>query len=174
MHVQRKDALERLETIKKGDDYDIGIECLREVDEHLKYIGIQSGRINDCWSEVISALRLLNTNKHLDIFKPTVIWIRRNIPQEEWDFVKDLFLCYSKKSEDDIHDLFRFLQQSRTADPVQRRWDLFLVIGKEISGTYVSRDLGKSSDQHRDIGVKGKGKLFSGDGQPEKSKCTIL
>ncbi|XP_053373240.1 uncharacterized protein LOC128546546 [Mercenaria mercenaria] len=61
MHVQRADALERLETIIKGEDGDSGIECLREVEKHLKYINIQFGRINGCWSEVISALRLLKT-----------------------------------------------------------------------------------------------------------------
>ncbi|XP_053373246.1 uncharacterized protein LOC123531839 isoform X3 [Mercenaria mercenaria] len=160
MKVQRKDALERLETIIKAEDGNSGIECLREVEKHLKYINIQFGRINGCWSEVISAIRLKSL-KTKELFHSSDGWTRT--VQNEWEFVEELFLRYYIEIRKDVIDLFRFLRESKTDDPAQRRQDLFLAIGKEISGTYLSPDSGESADQHKTTDVKGKAQLFPGE-----------
>ncbi|XP_053406926.1 uncharacterized protein LOC123546645 isoform X1 [Mercenaria mercenaria] len=152
MHEQRKEALERLSTLKKlgMETANLGnVESLREAHAQLGNVDRQFTRIIEFWSNMAAALKALRDEstsgsvylsqienpKHAERFKASI-----GRAEKGWKFFGRICSDYVQESDTEIYTLYNFLSapiDSMAASArAQRQQEVLLAIEADIENTY--------------------------------------
>ncbi|XP_045189028.2 uncharacterized protein LOC123546644 [Mercenaria mercenaria] len=152
MQTQRKEALERLATLKKlgSETATLGnVESLREAHAQLGNVDRQFTRIIEFWSGMAAALKILRDDttssksyllqienpKHADRFKKSI-----ERAENGWKFFGRICSDYVQENDTEICSLYNFLSapidNMGTNARAQRQRELLLKIEDDINNTY--------------------------------------